>query len=208
MMATTHALAGLLVASVSLLVAPEVGSVALLAGFAGGIGPDLDLYFDHRRTFHFPILLPIATVPAVALAAVAPSALSIGLAAFLGGAALHSVSDVLGGGLELRPWRQTSERAVYSHVHRTWFRPLRLVGYDGSPGDLALAAFLGLVALVVSPDGLVRAVVIAALVVSIGYTVVRKRLPALAEDLVGTLVPPPALAYVPDRYHGSDRRSR
>lgn len=208
MMATTHALAGLLVGSVCLFVAPEAATVALLAGFAGGLAPDLDLYAAHRRTFHFPVLFPLLTIPAVAVAAIAPSAVTIGLAAFVAAAALHAVADVLGGGLELRPWRETSDRAVYSHVHRAWFRPRRLVRYDGSPGDLALAGLLGVAALVVSPGGPVRWVVVASLVVSIGYAVVRKRLPALAEALVGTLVPAPVLGYVPDRYRSAGGRSR
>jgi hypothetical protein len=200
MMATTHAFAGLLLAAAFLVVAPEHTDTALLAGFLGGVAPDLDLYFDHRRTLHFPVLLPVATGPAVGLALLAPSAATVGLAAFVAAAALHSASDILGGGLELRPWRATSDRAVYSRYHGRWLRPMRVVPYDGAPADLVVAWLLGLPAVAVAGDGPLRILVVGALVVSVGYTVVRKRLPALSEDLVGTLVPDPVAAYVPERY--------
>ncbi|MEF8854044.1 MAG: metal-dependent hydrolase [Haloarculaceae archaeon] len=200
MMATTHALAGVLLAGVSLLVAPEFAPVALLSGFAGGLAPDLDLYFAHRKTLHFPVYLPVATGPALLLAVLAPSTATIGLAAFVAAAALHSVTDVLGGGLELRPWEGTSDRAVYSHYHGRWLTPMRWVGYDGAPADLGLAATLALPVFALGAGGTVETLVIASLVVSTGYAAFRKRLPALAEDLVGSLVPDPVLPYVPDRY--------
>jgi len=199
-MATTHALAGTLLAGVSFVVAPGFAPVALLAGFAGGLAPDLDLYFAHRKTLHFPVYLPVATLPALVAAVLAPSTVTVGLVAFLAAAALHSVTDVLGGGLELRPWEATSDRAVYSHYHGRWLAPKRLVEYDGAPADLGLAATLALPVFAVDVGGPLESLVVASLLVSTGYALVRKHLPNLAEDLVGTLVPAPVLPYVPDRY--------
>ena len=49
MMAKTHALAGLLLRAVALLVAPDFASVAMLTGFVGGVFPDLDLPGKHQR---------------------------------------------------------------------------------------------------------------------------------------------------------------
>lgn len=53
MMATTHALAGLLLGAVALLVAPDFASVTMLTGFVGGVFPDLDLPGKHRKRYTF-----------------------------------------------------------------------------------------------------------------------------------------------------------
>jgi hypothetical protein len=201
MMATTHALAGLLVAAVATLLAPEHAPVAAVAGLAGGAFPDLDLYAGHRRTLHFPVYYALAAAPAVAIAALAPTTLTVAAAVFLAAAALHSASDALGGSLELRPWRATSDRAVYDHYHGRWIRPRRLVRYDGSPEDIALAALLGAPSLVVF-DGLVPAipaVVLGILVISVVYATLRKPMVAIAERLVRRL-PPRALGIIPERF--------
>lgn len=198
MMATTHALAGLLLGACWLGVVPEFGLVAMLAGFAGGIAPDLDLYWAHRKTLHFPVYYSVATVPALAVALAVPSAAAVAVAAFLLAAAVHSLTDVFGGGLELRPWEGTSEEGVYSHYHGRWLRPRRWVAYDGAPADLALAAVLAFPVPFVA-GGPVEPLVAATVLVSIGYAAVRKRLPDLAEGLE-PFVPAPVRAYVPERY--------
>ncbi|MXR22163.1 metal-dependent hydrolase, partial [Halobacterium sp. PCN9] len=79
-MATTHALVGLAIAAVVSLVAPEFGMIAAAAGIAGGVFPDLDLYAGHRRTLHFPVYYAVATVPAVAVALLAPGTWTVGAA--------------------------------------------------------------------------------------------------------------------------------
>ena len=197
-MATTHALAGLLLGAGVAATVPEFATVAMLAGFAGGIFPDLDLYVAHRKTLHFPVYFPVAAGLAVPVAAVVPSSATVAAAVFLAAAALHSTSDLFGGGLELRPWEGRSDRAVYSHYHGRWFAPRRWVPYDGAPADLALAALLGLPALAVG-NGVVDPLVTGALAVSVGYTLVRKRLPDLA-DALADLVPRRVATYVPERY--------
>jgi hypothetical protein len=113
-------------------------------------------------------------------------------------AALHSVSDVLGGGLELRPWEGTSDRAVYSHHHDRWIAPLRLVRYDGAPEDLLLSVAIAipLVAVLDGPFELLLAVI---LCIAAAYTGLRRILPHIAELLV-QLVPPSIVSYLPDRY--------
>ncbi|WP_336036188.1 metal-dependent hydrolase [Halobacterium yunchengense] len=198
MMATTHALVGLAVAAVVSLVAPEFGLVAAAAGLAGGVFPDLDLYAGHRRTLHFPVYFSTLAAPAAAAAAAAPTAWTVGVAVFLVAAALHAASDALGGGLELEPWRATSERAVYSHFHRRWIRPRRLVRYDGAPEDLAVAAVVGVPASLAFGPGVQR-LVAAALAVSAGYVAVRKRLPAVAAWL-SARVPDGLRHRVPERF--------
>lgn len=187
-MATTHALAGVALATVTLLVAPEHAPVAITAAAIGGIFPDLDLYGSHRRHLHYPILYSILALPAAAILAAAPSVATVAMATFLGAAALHSSMDVLGGGLELEPWRGESERAVYDHVRRRWVAPRRWIRYDGAPEDLALAAVCALPPLFAFGP-IVEPFVVGTLLVSIGYTLVRKR---LVDIWIGILASLPA----------------
>lgn len=178
MMATTHAFVGLAVAAVVSLVAPEFGSTAAIAGFLGGVFPDFDLYNVHRQTLHFPVYYSAAAVGALLVAVLAPGVWTVGAFVFTAAAALHAASDALGGGLERRPWKATSEQAVYSHFHESWVRPRRLVRYDGAPEDFVVGAAFGVpAALAFGPE--IRRVVAVALGISAGYVLVRKQLPAL-----------------------------
>jgi hypothetical protein len=199
MMATTHALAGLALAALVGLVAPEHAPAAAAAGLAGGVFPDLDLYSGHRRTLHFPVYYALAALPAALVAALAPTTATVALAVFLAAAALHAASDALGGGLELEPWRATSERAVYSHFHGRWLRPRRLVRYDGAPEDVLVAAVVGVPASLTF-DAAVQQVVAGALAVSMAYAAVRKHLPRIA-TAAAALAPPALSRRLPDRFH-------
>jgi hypothetical protein len=211
MMLPTHALAGMVLALPVVFVAPEFAPVALAAGFAGGVLPDLDMYVGHRKTLHYPVYFSVFAVAALALALVVPTAVTVGVAVFLLGAALHSVTDAFGGGLELRPWEGTSDRAVYDHYRGQWIPPRRWVGYDGSPGDLLLSGLLA-APLLVTVDGPFRLAVFAGLAVAVVYTAVRRILPALAERIVdefGAALPAVVLAQLPGRYRegaGVDER--
>ncbi|MFT4947827.1 MAG: hypothetical protein ACI8TL_002076 [Natronomonas sp.] len=186
MMATTHALAGMALVSLTGLVAPEYLPAAVCAAAVGGIFPDLDLFGTHRLTLHYPVLYSFGTVPLVALAVLAPSAGTVVLAAVVTSAALHSVMDAFGGGLELKPWQGTSDRAVYSHYHRRWVRPRRWIRYDGAPEDVLLAAVLAAPLLVIF-TGRIQTAVAALLGLSLAYGFVRKPLVAAAGWLVDTL---------------------
>jgi hypothetical protein len=166
MMLPTHVLAGMLLAAPLVRVAPELAPVGFAAGFLGGLLPDLDMYTGHRKTLHYPVYYSVLSVPALLAAVLAPSALTVGVALFILGAAFHSVADMYGGGLELRPWEGTSDRAVYDHHRETWIAPRRGVRYDGAVEDLALSVGLAapLLLLVVGP---LRQVVIGTLVVAL-----------------------------------------
>ena len=181
MMATTHAFVGLALAVPVALVAPEFGVAAATGALAGGVFPDLDLAAAHRKTLHFPVYYSVAAVPAALLALVNPTPTTVAVALFLVAAAVHSASDVLGGGLELRPWEATGEKGVYVHPKRRWLRPRRLVRYDGAPEDFVVGAAFALPGLAVF-DGWVEQAALAGLVVSLAYTVVRKRLPDITPE--------------------------
>ncbi|WP_193788336.1 metal-dependent hydrolase [Halorubrum tebenquichense] len=197
-MLPTHVLAGMLLAAPLVRTAPELAPVGFAAGFLGGLLPDLDMYTGHRRTLHYPVYYSVLSVPALLAAVLATSAATVAAALFLLGAAVHSVADMYGGGLELRPWEGNSDRAVYDHHRGTWIAPRRGVRYDGAVEDLALSAGLSVpLLLLVEPP--LRAVVIGTLAVALVYTVLRRRLAEIAALLIPVL--PDALdPYLPERY--------
>jgi hypothetical protein len=188
MMATTHALAGLLLALPLVFVAPEFALVGALAAIAGGLFPDADMPGAHRRTLHFPVYYSLAAAVAGGVALLSPAGWSVAAALFLAAAALHSLSDALGGGLELRPWEATSERAVYSHYHGRWWKPRRWVRYDGAPEDAALGALLAVPSVLVF-DGGVQTFVLGGVAVGVGYTLIRRPMVELAQRVVDRLSP-------------------
>ena len=198
MMLPTHVLAGMLLAVPLVRAAPELAPVGFAAGFLGGLLPDLDMYTGHRRTLHYPVYYSALSAPALVAAAAAPSALTVGVALFLLGAALHSVADMYGGGLELRPWEGTSDRAVYDHYRGNWIAPRRGVRYDGAVEDLALSVGLA-VPLLLLVGGPLRQVVIGTLVVAAVYTLLRRHLAEIAASLI-PLLPAAADPYLPERY--------
>lgn len=200
-MLPTHALAGAALAVPLAALAPEAAPLVIAVGLLGGIVPDLDLYVGHRRTLHFPVYYSAAAVVAVPAALVVGTTASVALAALLIGAAAHCVADVLGGGLELRPWEATADRAVYDHFNGRWIAPRRWVRYDGAPEDLLLSTTLaaGLWGVV---DGELRIVVAGALAIAGTYTVVRRVLPSVVEAVVPAL-PTVVVTSLPARYRTS-----
>lgn len=198
MMLPTHAIVGLAIAAPLVRFAPELAAAALLGSLVGSVLPDLDLYAGHRRTLHYPTGYALLAIPAVVVAAAAPSPGSIAVAFLLVGAATHCRMDRYGGGLELRPWEETSDRAVYDHVRGRWREPKRVIRYDGAPADFLLASAVGLPLLVVL-EAPFRLVVLGALVVGGSYALLRRRLATLAPVVFGS-VPSPLRRYVPERY--------
>lgn len=196
MMATTHALAGVLIGLGVLSTVPEAGAPVLLAGALGGAFPDLDILAVHRRTLHFPLGYAVLSGGAAASALVGPAWFAIPVAVFFAAAAVHAATDVFGGGLELRPWEGTSDRALYDHLRGRWRRPRRWIRYDGAPEDFMLALALGLPAFA-ALDGLPRLGVVALLVLSGLYAMVRRPLVDGGELLVGRL-PPRVLRLIPE----------
>ena len=174
MMSTTHAAMGVCFAALALPVAPEFAVPAALGAIAGGIFPDLDVaVVAHRKTLHFPEHYWLAVFAAFPVALVWPAPETVGVAFFALSAAVHSVSDMFGGGLGARPWDNDDPRGVYSHYRGRWIRPRRWIPYDGSPQDLLAVAVLSLPGLLLY-DGPVRNVSALMLAVSAVYVLVRK----------------------------------
>ncbi|MFP4591088.1 MAG: metal-dependent hydrolase [Halobacteriales archaeon] len=197
-MATTHLLAGMLLAMPVVMIAPELATPALLGAAVGSVLPDLDLYVGHRRTLHFPHLALWFVPPAafVALASAHPAAVALALGVV--GMALHARMDIYGGGLELRPWEGGSDRAVYDHLHDRWLPPRRFVRYDGAPEDVAMAVVLA-IPLVAVTDEAVRWGILVVVGLSVCYGLVRKPIVDVGVILLHR-VPRPLLAVLPMRY--------
>lgn len=183
MMATTHVFVGLaLVAPVAYAV-PELAIPLAVGAILGGLFPDFDLVLTHRRTLHFPVVGSIPGVLAVGAAAVVPSAITAGIAAFAVTAWIHAASDALGGGPEMDPWNNPTDRAVYDHARGVWIRPRRLIRYDGAPEDAAVATILAVPPLVVF-SGPIRWVIGGGLVLSLAYALLRRRLTEWTPDWI------------------------
>ncbi|MDQ2051025.1 metal-dependent hydrolase [Natronolimnohabitans sp. A-GB9] len=183
MMATTHVFAGLAVVAPVAIHYPEFATSLAAGAILGGLAPDFDFVGTHRRTFHFPVAGGAVAVPAAGLAAVTPSSLTVAVAAFTVAAWLHAGSDAIGGGPEMDPWNDRSERAVYDHVRGRWIRPRRWIRYDGAPEDAVLAVALAIPTLLVF-DGWVTTVVVVGLAITLAYTALRRRLVAWLPDWV------------------------
>lgn len=184
-MAFTHALVGAALAAPVVWLAPEMAVPAALAGMAGGLAPDVDLFVGrHRRTLHFPVLGWALALPAIAVAASVPTAATASVAAFLASFAVHAGSDALGAGEEIRPWERTSAEAVYDHRRGRWIRPRYLIRYDGAPEDVAVTALLAAPVVAFYPAPL-PALAVACVVLGVAYAAVRRRLPPVVEGLVG-----------------------
>lgn len=191
-MGITHMLAGLFIALPFLSVFPEHAVSLFFVGVFGGIFPDFDLYTGHRKRLHFPVYYGI---PGVALGVIGVITMELVVLLgfiFVSAAWLHSVMDILGSGVELRPWEGTSNKAVFNHHRNEWIQPRRIVAYDGSPGDLFLAAALG-IPLLIGFSSPVNSYIGVLLVIGIVYAVCRKQLADIAGGIVKRL---------PDRVHG------
>lgn len=174
MMLPTHILMGIMVATPLLFIAPEMSLYALIGAIFGSILPDLDLYFGHRESLHFPTLYPLLSTLSFGMAVVLPTPVTIGIGFAFLGAAIHCFADIYGGGLERRPWEQTSNIAVFDHVSRTWIPPRRVIRYDGAPEDLGIAVVLAL-PLYFLHEYPFSGVIVVALVIAFLYTTFRRQ---------------------------------
>lgn len=150
MMVFTHILVGILLTSVVTIVAPYDPLLLVIVGGFGGLFPDLDMLGVHRKTFHFPVVYPILSGLLLLIGFLIGIEILIIIALGTAAAGLHSLMDILGGGKEMRPWRETDDRAAFNHVSNEWISPRRVL-YDGSWPDFVLAALSGsLIALIFS----------------------------------------------------------
>ena len=177
MMGVTHALMGGLIGASSAALAPEYFLAAVAAGYLGGLFPDLDLAFNHRQTLHFPVGYTALSIILVSTSILTAERNIIILSYIVVSAAVHSCIDILGGGLEERPWEGTTDKGVYSHSLDRWFPPLQIIRYDGAPEDFLLTLIFG-AALFTLLNEVPQAqnIVIGSVIIGGVYSLVRKKL--------------------------------
>jgi len=185
-MALTHGFMSLALATLVLPVVSEhvAPPLVIAAAVVGGVLPDLDVLARHRRTLHYPVILPVLACCSLALFFVfgGPTMLLVGI--FAGAAGFHALVDVLGGSAERAPWDPATEFGVYNHVVRRWHRPRRLVRYSGAPEDFLLGGGFAIVAtLSVWTTPTVDLLVVGLLGVAGVYTLARRRLSTIATRL-------------------------
>jgi hypothetical protein len=191
-------LAGVVITLPFLYLFPDQALSLFIVGAVGGIFPDFDLYSGHRKTLHFPVYYALPALMLSIIGVITMEPLVLFGFIFTTAAWLHSVMDIFGSGIELRPWEGTSEKAVYNHRQKEWIKPRRFVAYDGSPGDLFLAAAFGLPVLFVfsSPVDLYIG---GLLIIGVVYAVCRKQLAEIAAWIAHQL-PDRIHSFIPPRY--------
>jgi len=184
MMAPTHVLVGLVFAAAVARVDPALASAAAVGGAVGGFAPDIDMFVgQHRRTLHAPVLGFVPALVTVTVALARPTPLAVAAAVGFLAAAVHSASDVLGGGRELRPWERTNRDGVYCHAAGRWLRARYVVPYDGSARDALLAALLS-VPVALTFAGPVRWLAVGLVGGGALYALVRRRVPDHVEPYI------------------------
>lgn len=176
MMATTHGFAGVFLAAIVATVAPEFAVPAFIGGLIGGLFPDVDIVARHRRTLHYPFYYTVIALITGAIAVWYPHPMTVTIGIGTLAAALHSVSDIFGGGASMRPWATRSRRAVYSHIHGTWLPPRGRIRYDGAPEDFILGILLAIPSFLVFDTAIARGLILTGVIVSLFYTIFRKPL--------------------------------
>ena len=199
MMALTH---GFMALAAAVLLLPAVGDpvgtpVLLAAAFLGGLAPDADLVASHRKTLHFPVWFSVATAALSGLYLLTGASPALVAAVAVGAAALHSVSDVLGGSAEREPWNPVTENGVYNHALGRWHRPRRYVRYSGAPEDFLVCLVFAAVAIDAELTAPAADRALLGLVAFAGvYALCRKRLAAIG-SAAGLLVPRRLRAVLP-----------
>lgn len=188
MMGLTHAVMSVVVAIPFLYLYPQLALPIAVIAYLGGSFPDFDLFFGvHRKTLHYPVYFTVSAIATTVGFAVTTSTVLMFVSVFLCGAAIHSLMDIVGAGVEEKPWNQTNPHAVYVHPQNRWATARYWIPYDGSPHDLVVLAMLSVIVVYVYSEPVVTIGILVTLVISTVYTLVRKDLPAVKTYIESTL---------------------
>lgn len=131
------------------------------------------------------MLVPLGALLVTGVALVVGGTAALLALVFALAVAVHTLTDVFGGGVEPEPepWLATSDCGVYNHVVGRWIAPRRWVRYAGAPEDLFLAVGAAVLPLA-STAGPTRQLLVATLAVSAYFELFRRRLSTISEWVV------------------------
>ena len=181
MMGSTHVLTGLLIASTAFIFKPELIFLSALAGFAGGVFPDLDTFREHRKTLHYPFYYSFIGVLTLLLALSINNAF-LPVSYFLISMALHCLMDSLDAGRDFDIDEPDLSKGVYLHLQDRWLKARRWVKHDGSLGDFLLTLILAAANFYVY-TGVIEYLAALALAIGALYALIRGR---VTDRLVGS----------------------
>lgn len=188
MMGLTHAVTGVAIAIPFVYLHPELALPIAIAAYLGGAFPDVDIFVGaHRRSLHYPVYFTVLAV-LMSFSYVTTNLVSVLLVTvFVWAAAVHSVMDIAGAGVEGLPWEETATEAVYIHPQRRWATAKDWVPYDGSPHDLFLMVVLSVVVVISYDNPVVTKLMAGSLLIALVYTVLRRRLPGVKDGIENRL---------------------
>jgi hypothetical protein len=131
MMVSTHILAGIALGLISFHIWPQNAFLFICVSAAAAVFPDLDVLFEHRRTFHRPLEYTVFCSISAIIAIFYPLLGFLGLFAF-GSLTLYCVLDLFS--------TDGREKALYNHVFGEWVLVRNIVPTRSFKD--ALAAFL------------------------------------------------------------------
>jgi hypothetical protein len=141
MMTPNHGTAGLLLSLTVTGWYPELVGMIAFCALLGGVLPDLDVEWEHRKTLHYPVYYGVVTLLFLALTAISNSVVAVAGLYFFGAAALHCYTDYFVA-IEKSSDEPDGDGVLYLHPWRQWIGPKEIISYAGSPGDLLVGLLL------------------------------------------------------------------
>lgn len=174
MMTATHMLLGMLLGYILGFIQPDIAPYLLIIGFIGGMLPDIDIAFKHKRSLHFPFYYSLIVAITLTSTIFFSSVEAVMAFTFFGAATLHCLTDVFAGSLETALGRQENEKTVYLHPENRWINSVNLIRFPGAPEDLMLSLLIGVPLLIVI-QGPLEWLTAATLALGTAYSVMRFR---------------------------------
>lgn len=166
MMLPTHILAGGSLGLLLSFTAPEMRFTLIIAGMLAAVLPDLDMFFEHRKTLHRPIEFFLMLIVVSSIFMITGSPLFLILSVILGSVNLHVAYEIFGNGKTMNTELKHDDRCVYDHWNGEWIKPLMIIT-TGSSKDLALAVVSSLPLLLYQKGSVLT---ITLVVLSLGFT--------------------------------------
>lgn len=139
-MLSTHVLAGGVLGLVFSVFTPYSASLLVMMGMIFSTFPDLDVLFEHRKTFHRPFQYSLLFLLLLFSLFFYQSLVLTLLTAGIGSITLHSISEIFSQGRNLGSGGK-NEKAVFNHPSGSWIEARDLVRVGGRL-DLLLSLLL------------------------------------------------------------------